>query len=152
MKKFLSKFNDMNRALILGAIIAVIIALIMLIPLFVANQPGWLIGVGIGSIIELVNIVLLYQGSKTVLKTFKPMMFLINYFFRMILFMAGFVLTAMLGFGLTGVMEPIAQFKYSLWGVLIAYTPTQFIIILAMIMNNKTPITITEKKEEKSND
>lgn len=149
MKKIFSKLNDMNRALILGAIVATFLCGIMLIPLFVANQPGWLIGVGIGSVIELINIVLLYKGSAFVLKTFKPMTFLIAYFFRMILFMMGFVLTAMLGFGLTGIMEPIAEFKYSLWGVLIAYTPTQFIIVIAMVVTHKTPITIAEKDEKK---
>ena len=46
-----------------AAIIALALCLLALIPLFVFGQPGWLIGVAIGSVIEIINLFLLFKGS-----------------------------------------------------------------------------------------
>lgn len=131
----MKKLNELQKLLIVSAIVAVALALIALLPLFLANQPGWLIGVGIGSAIEILNILLLYRGSDVVLRTFKTGRFLIYYFLRMTLFLAGLVLTAIFGFGLNGIIEPIAAFKNSIWGALIAYTPMQIVVIVIMASN-----------------
>ncbi len=149
MKKFFENLNDLKKMLLLGLVVGVFIALIMLLPLFIANQPGWLIGVAIGTAIELLNILLLYKGSDAALKSFKTSIFLIFYFLRMTLFIVGFLVAAIFSFGLIDVLNPVPFMAYSLWGVLIAYTPTQIIVIIVMIKNKKNVITISEKKEDK---
>lgn len=150
MKK-IEKLNDLKKMLLLGLAVGVVLALIMLIPLFVSNQPGWLIGVGIGTLIELFNIFLLYKGSEAALKSFKTSIFLLFYFLRMVLFIGGFLVTAMFSYGLTGHVMPVEVMAYSLWGVLIAYTPTQIVVIVVMVKSKKNIITISEKTDEKEN-
>lgn len=152
MKKYLESLSELKRMLILSAVIAVVLLLIMLAPLFAANQPGWLIGVAIGSAIEIINVFLLYKGSEYAMKSLKAGWFLIMYFLRMTLYLAGFVLTAFLGFGFlyggAQIIEPIPEFNYSIWGVLIAYTPAQIVVIISMLLRKKSPLTIAESSEE----
>ena len=151
MKKYLENFSELKRMLILSIVIALVVILIMLAPMFAANQPGWLIGAAIGSVIEIINVFLLYKGSEYAMKSLKAGWFLIMYFLRMTLYLAGFVLTAFLGFGfLYGGMqiEPIPEFNYSIWGVLIAYTPAQIVVIISMLLRKKSPLTIAETNEE----
>ena len=63
-----------------AAIIALALCLLALIPLFVFGQPGWLIGVAIGSVIEIINLFLLFKGSEVSLKTLKVTIYMLFYF------------------------------------------------------------------------
>lgn len=148
MKKFLAKLNELEKMLLLAACVAVVLAGLALIPLFVAHQPGWLIGVGIGSLIEVVNIFFLYKGSELAMKTFKTSLFLLLYFSRMVLFLVGLVLVAMFQFGFFGYVSPVWAFKNAIWGVLIGYTPMQIIVIAVMVRSKKNFITISENLHE----
>ena len=152
MKKVYDKLSEMQKMLFLSAFIAVILMLFALLPLFLANQPGWLIGIVIGSVIEIINIFLLYKASESALKTFKASIFLGLYFLRMLLYLAGFVVTAFLGFGFhwgSSSFEAIGAFNYSIWGVLIAYTPAQIVLVFVMVHNKKNPVTISEDNIDK---
>lgn len=152
MKKFLAKLNELQKMELLAAVVAVVLMLAALLPLFLANQPGWLIGVAIGSAIELVNIFLLYKGSELALKTFKTWLFLLMYFARMFLFLIGLVGIALLQFGFGTYVAPVEAFKHAIWGVLIGYTPVQLVVIIVMIKSKKNFVTISEnnqKEEEK---
>ncbi len=126
--------------ILLGVVIGFGLALIALIPLFL-GQPGWLIGVGIGTAIELLNIVLLYKGSDLITNSNKPFLFIFPYVLRMILYVSGFVLTAILGFGFMG-LAPVPAFAYSLFGVLIAYTPMTIIVIVVMYKSKSKPTEV----------
>ena len=140
----MKKLNELEKLELLGLIVGAALALLALIPYFVFNQIGWLVGVGIGTAIELLNIFLLYKGRERVLKEFKTSAFLLCYFGRLTLFIIGFALTGMLGFGLTVILEPIPAFINSIWGVLIAYTPMQIVIIVVMVKSKKGIISIAE--------
>ena len=148
MKKFLAKLNELQKMELLAAVVAVTLCLLALLPLFLANQPGWLIGVAIGSAIELINIFLLYKGSEIALKTFKTWKFLLLYFTRMFLFLVGLVLVAMFQFGFLTYVQPIAVFKNALWGVLIGYTPVQIVVIVVMLKSKKNFVTIAENNQK----
>lgn len=126
--------------LLLGVVIGFGFALIALIPLFF-GQPGWLIGIGIGTVIELVNIVLLYKGNDLITNANKPFLFILPYSLRMILYVAGFVVTAILGFGFMGI-EAVPAFAYSLFGVLIAYTPMTIIVVVVMNKSKSKPTEV----------
>ena len=101
------------------------------------NQPGWLIGVAIGSSIEVINIILLYKGSGEILKNEKPALFLAFYALRMLL-----VIGVILGLVLLQYKAKIAAFEYSFWGALIGYTPMQLIVVI---------VSIRHKDEKKIN-
>ena len=62
LEKF-RKLAELYKMLIVAGLVAAFLLLLSLIPLFVFNQPGWLIGVAIGSVIEITNIALLYICS-----------------------------------------------------------------------------------------
>ena len=104
-----------------AAIIALALCLLALIPLFVFGQPGWLIGVAIGSVIEIINLFLLFKGSEVSLKKLKVTMYMLFYFLRMVLFLAGILVTAIFSFGFTSILEPVPEMANSIWGVVIAY-------------------------------
>ena len=152
--KWFKNLGELYKMLILSGVVAVVLLLLSLIPLFVFSQPGWLIGVAIGSVIEVANITLLYKGSEFAAKKMKPALFLLAYFARMTLFALGFVLTALLGFGFkyggTVYVEVVPAFINSLWGVLIAYTPLQLVVIIVMLVNKKSPFNMSEGKEVKN--
>lgn len=148
MKEFIKKFNELQRMLLLAIFVAAVLCLLALIPLFVFNQPGWLIGVGIGSVIELINIFLLYKGSDISIHAMKAIRFLGFYFIRMFLFLAGFAVTALFSYGIKNVVEPISIFYNSLWGVLIAYVPMQIAVVFVMGRNKKTLISASEDTKD----
>lgn len=128
--------------IILAVFISVILLLISLIGVF-NNQPGWLFGILIGSLIEIINIVLLFKGSESSLKEEKSGFFVLAYFLRMVLFAGGIILCAVLQYFLK-----IEIFKYSLWGVLIGYSPTQLVVIIEMLRSGKNPSNIAQKDEQ----
>lgn len=148
MKNFLKNLSEVNKMLLLACLVSLGLMLLSLIPLFAFKQPGWLIGIAIGSAIEIFSIFLLYKGSEVALSTFKAWHFLLFYFTRMTLFLVGMVVAALLQFGF-GTFKPVPAFNYALWGVLIGYAPMQTIVISIMFAKKKSPLTISEKKEGK---
>lgn len=159
MKKFLSKLNELEKMLLLALFVGVILMLFSLIPLFVAKQAGWLIGVAIGTIVGIINIYLTYLGSEVALKTFKTYTFLLFYFLRAILVIASLVITAMFQFGFAvgkaTYVEPISAFNFSLWAFLIGYFPMKIVMIISMAKSKTNDVTISDnlhKKEEKKDD
>ncbi len=152
MKKFLAKLNELQKMELLATVVAVTLCLLALIPLFVFNQPGWLIGVAIGSAIELVNIFLLYKGSEITLQKLKTINFVVFYLLRMTLFVLGLLIVVVFQYGILNYITPVPAFKYALWGVLIGYTPVQIVVIVVMLKSKKNFVTIAEnnqKEEEK---
>ena len=152
MKKVLAKLTQLQKMLILSALVAVVLLLLSLIPTLILSQPGWIIGIAIGSVIEIFNIFLLYKGSELTIKGRKPIFFVLFYMVRMISFAIGFLLTAFLGFGFSYagnvLIEPVDAFVNSLWGVLIAYTPLQIVVIIVMFFSKDSPISFLKGKEE----
>ena len=149
MKEKISNLSELTKMLLLATLVALISLGIALIPLFTLNLPGWLIGIAMGSFIEIISIILLYKGSEIALSSFKAWHFLLFYFTRMTLFLAGMVVAALLQYGIAS-FAPVEVFKYALWGVLIGYAPMQIVVIAVMMFKKKSPLTISEKKE--SND
>lgn len=131
------------------------LCLLSLIPLFVFNQTGWLIGVSIGSTVGIINILLTYKGSEVGLKTYKTFYFMLFYFVRILLILLSFLLTALFQFGfIVGenvFFLPISAFDFSLWGDLIGVLPMQIVLVIVMMKEKKNPITISENlnKDEK---
>ena len=132
-----------------AAIIALALCLLALIPLFAFGQPGWLIGVAIGSVIEIINLFLLFKGSEVSLKKLKVTMYMLFYFLRMVLFLAGILITAIFSFGFTSLLEPVPEMANSIWGVVIAYAPMQVIVFVVMKLNHKNTVTIAEQDDKK---
>lgn len=150
MKTLINKLNEAQKMIVLASIVGIVFMLFALIPLFVAQQPGWLIGIAIGTAIEILNIFLLYKGSEYAMNKLKTSVFLSFYFLRMILFLAGFLVTALLAFGVKNYFDPIPAFQYSIWGVLIAYTPLQIIVIIVMVKSKKNVINIAENNKKEN--
>ena len=147
MKKFLTRFTELQGMMILGAIINTIICIAFLVVGILTGYYGWLYGALIGSFVELVSIFLLFKGSEVITKTFKFSLFLIFYFGRMVLFIAAFVICAWLQFGI-GPFAKVEAFDYSIWGCLIAISPLQLIVIIIMGVTHKNPMNLVEKAEE----
>lgn len=146
MKNGVKNLSELAKMLILAGIVAFSLALLAIIPLIIWGQTGWLIGVAIGSVIEIINIILLYKGSEFMIKKGKPAFFLLFYFGRMALFLTGFLVTAMLGFGFkiagNTYIPVVNAFVHSIWGVLIAYTPLQVVVIVVMLVSKKSELSI----------
>lgn len=129
MKQKLAKLSELQRMLLLAVLVSVVLIGLSFIGL-AFNQPGWLIGVSLGSLVEILSIVLLYKGSSEVLKEQKPGIFLLFYGLRMILFIGLIV-----GLVLLQYKANIEIFTNSFWGALIGYTPMQLIVIIVSIRN-----------------
>lgn len=148
MKEKFSKLSELSKMLIIASIIGAIAMLACLLPLIFANQPGWLIGVAIGTTVEIISLFLLYKGSEVALNKLKTWLFLVFYFSRMALFLASMVVTAILQFGFPYAnIAPVPAFNYALWGDIIGFAPMQIIILIVMAIKKKGPISISEKKE-----
>lgn len=154
MKKLLNKLNEMQTILVIGLMVSVFLCLICLLPLFLANQPGWLIGVAIGSVVGLFNVFMTYKGSEVALKTFKAYSFLFFYFTKIVLLLVSLVVCALFQFGFnygdTNYFAAIPAFNYSLYAVLIGYVPMQIVLIITMAKSKKSVLTISEnlKKDD----
>ena len=129
MKQKLASLSELQRMLLLAALVSVVLIGLSCIGL-AFNQPGWLIGVSLGSLVEILSIILLYKGSSEVLKEQKPGIFLLFYGLRMILFIGLIV-----GLVLLQYKANIEIFTNSFWGALIGYTPMQLIVIIVSIRN-----------------
>ena len=129
MKQKLASLSELQRMLLLATLVSVVLIGLSCIGL-AFNQPGWLIGVSLGSLVEILSIILLYKGSSEVLKEQKPGIFLLFYGLRMILFIGLIV-----GLVLLQYKANIEIFTNSFWGALIGYTPMQLIVIIVSIRN-----------------
>ena len=129
MKQKLASLSELQRMLLLAALVSIVLIGLSCIGL-PFNQPGWLIGVSLGSLVEILSIILLYKGSSEVLKEQKPGIFLLFYGLRMILFIGLIV-----GLVLLQYKANIEIFTNSFWGALIGYTPMQLIVIIVSIRN-----------------
>ena len=127
MKSKIQSLSELTKMLLLCLAVSIVFIGVSAVGLFF-NQPGWLIGVSIGCVIEAINIVLLYKGSGQVLRNEKPALFLVFYFLRTFL-----VIAAITGLILLEYKAQVPAFKYSFWGVLIGYTPIQIIVIVVTL-------------------
>jgi len=138
MKKFFKNLSEVKKMIFISFIVGIILCLIALFGVF-SGQPGWLIGVAIGSVIEMVNIYFLYKGSDMALKESRTPLFLLFYFGRMLLFAGGIILCVVMQYSLH-----IDAFKNSFWGVLIGYTPMQIIVVIVMAKTGKSPMNMRD--------
>ena len=127
MKEKIANLSELKKMLLLCALVSIVLIAGSSVGLFF-NQPGWIIGVSLGCIVEAISIVLLYKGSSQILKAEKPALFLLFYTLRMFLFVAVFLVLVLLD-----TQAQIEAFKYSFWGELIGYTPMQAIVVIVSL-------------------
>ena len=130
MKK-ITNLSELQKMLLLAGVVSIVLIGLSCIGL-AFNQPGWLIGVSIGSVVEIICIVLLYKGSSEILKNEKPGFFLFFYMLRMVLFVG-----TVLGLVLLQYKANIEVFNYSFWGALIGYTPMQAVVIVTTLLHSR---------------
>ncbi len=129
MKGKLTKLSELQASLLIAGAISVVLLLVSLAGLF-NNQPGWIIGVAIGTAVEFAFIWLMFVGSNATFKEQKAGLFLLTYFVRVILFVGSFAGLAVLQY-----VAKIEVFKNSCWGMLIAFAPSTFITIAIQVMH-----------------
>lgn len=134
MKSFIARLSELQKMLLLCLLISLVLIGGACVGLFF-DQPGWVIGVSVGCLVEFINIILLYKGSGQILKNEKPALFLVFYGLRMLL-----VIGAVLGLILLEYKANLVVFKYSFWGVLIGYTPIQIIVIFVSMKHKSNPL------------
>lgn len=142
MRKSFKNYNEVTKMLVVSTIVGIILSLLALIGL-AFGQPGWVIGVAIGSVIEIANIYFLYKGSDMCIKESKTPLFLLFYFARMILFAGGIIFCVVMQFSLHNEV-----FTNSFWGVLIGYTPMQIIVVVIMAKTGKTPLNMRDNEND----
>lgn len=124
MKHKITKLTELQIELLISVILFGIFALCALIGIFF-NRPGWLIGVGVGTVVELAYIYLVNVSSSLALKESKPGLYILSYFGRMILFIGAFATLVILQYRVK-----VEAFNCSAWGMLIAFFPSTFITIV----------------------
>lgn len=142
MKNYLKKCSDLKKMVLLASLIGTILILASIIGI-VYGQFGWIIGVSIGTLVELVNLVLLYKSSEIALKDSKMSLFLLLYFARMLLFVVGILLLVLLQYRFY-----VEIFNNSFWGFIIGISPMQIVVIVVMAKSGKTPMDIAKKDEK----
>ena len=141
MKKCWNKLSELKKMLFLAFLIGFVFILASIVgALF--GQWGWMIGVTLGTAIEMLNLFFLYKGSELALKSSKAGLFLLMYFARMILYAGGILILVLLQF-----TWKISIFDNSFWGYLIGITPMQLIVIIVMARTGKSPMDIAKKEE-----
>ena len=118
----------MLKTLLVAFLVGLGMFLISLIFTLIFNSIGWSIGIAIGVAIELFNIYLLYVGTYLIEKSKKPALSVLFYIARTLLVGIGVLICVILGYGIKGHFEPVSAFQYSLFGLLIGYTPLQIIV------------------------
>lgn len=126
MKNFWNGLNDLKKTLIISSLVTVILIAISVIGV-VLGQPGWMIGVAIGGVVQLINVVLHFKGAEFVLHQEKVGSFLFAFFARMVLVILALVLCVVLD-RIVG----LAAFKNSVFGVLIGLAPMEIILIFTL--------------------
>lgn len=142
MKNYLAKCSDLKKMVLLACLIGIVLTLASIAGA-VFGQFGWMIGVVIGTIVEVVNLFLLYKSSELALKETKSSLFLLLYFVRMILYVAGILVLVFLQY-----FWHISFFDNSFWGFIIGISPMQIVVIIVMARSKKGPLEIAEKKEK----
>lgn len=132
MKNFWNSLNELKKSLIISSLVTVALMLLSLIGL-IFGQIGWLIGVSVGGLIQLINITLHFKGADFILKKNKASLFLLLFFARMLLIVGAFVLCIVLER-----VVLIQAFKNSIFGVLIGITPTEIILMMTVKGNKAT--------------
>lgn len=128
----IAKLSELSKMLLIASLVSIVLIGLSFIG-FAYSQPGWLIGVVAGTGVELVNIILIYKGSEQILKHQKPVLFLLFYALRIVLFM-GLVLTLIL----LQYKAHLDLFVNSFWGALIAYTPMQIVVIVVTLLHKSS--------------
>lgn len=141
MKKCWSKLSDLKKMLVLACLIGFVFILASIAGA-VFGQWGWMIGVTIGTVIEMINLFFLYKGSEMALKSSKAALFLLMYFTRMVLYAGGILILVLLQFA-----WKVEAFNNAFWGYLIGITPMQLIVIIVMARSGKSPMDIAKKEE-----
>lgn len=151
MKKSLSKIPLLYRMIIVGIIVGIVLTLFSLIFL-IWDMWDWIVGVAIGSVIEIICVALLYLGSDLSLKDKGYAFFALFFALRMLLYAGGIIVSALLTY----------HFKIkaiNVFGVLIGYAPMQIVVIIASLKERfdltksiEKPIEKQDKKETKENE
>ena len=131
MKSRLGKLTELQATLVVAAIISAVLIALSTIGLFF-NQPGWFIGVFVGTLVELVNVILLYKGSENVLNQTRTATFLLYFSLRMLIVLGTFILFAFLDF-----KAHIPAFHNAIWGELIGLGPMEIVVTLVASLSNK---------------
>lgn len=143
MKNYLSKCSDLKKMILLASVIGLVLILASIAGA-VFGQFGWMVGVALGTVVEIINLFLLFKSSEIALKETKSSLFLLLYFVRMLLYVAGILVLVLLQF-----FWHISFFDNSFWGFIIGISPMQIVVIIVMAKSGKGPLEIAEKKEEK---
>ena len=128
MNKGSVKLNEFQASLVITGVVTFLLAIVGLV-FAILGQPGWLIGIGVGAVVDFVYLWLMSVGSTLALKESKTGLFLVTYFLRMVVFIGFFALLVVLQYVLH-----IEVFKNSCWGMLIAFVPVTFITIAVQLM------------------
>ena len=136
MKNFLNKLSTFCRLEFYALLVGVVVCAFSCIGL-IWSKPGWLIGGAIGTGLVIINIFLIFKGSGKSLQTGRALFFLICFFLRYILFIGLAVLLAYLQF-----TKHVDAFEYSVFGLLIGYTPLTIVICVTMSREERNPMNI----------
>jgi len=128
MKKRFSKLNEYQASLLIAGVVSVLLLIVGAV-FAILGQPGWIIGVAVGSAVDFLYIWLMHVGSGLALKESKAGLFLLTYFARIVAFIGLFALLVVLQYVLH-----IEVFNNSCWGMLIAFVPATFITIATQLM------------------
>ena len=131
MKAKLTKLSELQASLLIAGVISIILLLVSLIGLF-NNQPGWTLGVVIGTLVEFLFIWLMSVGSGLALKEQKVGLYLLTHFARVVVFVGTFAVLVVLQY-----IVKVEIFYYSCWGMLIAFAPSTFITIAIQLMHKE---------------
>jgi len=140
MKNKIAQLSTLKKLLLLAAVVGVVLSLLALIGL-IWNQPGWVIGIAAGTIVEMINIALLFKGSSLALKETKASLFLLCYFTRIVLFIGVCVLLVASQFA-----WKVPAFTNSVFGLLIGITPLTIVVCVVMVKSDKNAMNIGELK------
>lgn len=133
MNKRLTKLSELQATLLVLGIVGMVLLAVSSIG-FIFKQPGWMIGVAIGTLATLVNAILIDIGSTATLRDEKTGIYLLAYFLRMIIFVGLFAMLAFFDFKLK-----FGAFKNSCWGMFIGFIPSTFVTIIVQLKHESKP-------------
>ena len=133
MNRRLTELSELQATLLILGIVGAILLALSSIGFFF-NQPGWMIGVAIGTLATLVNAILVDIGSTATLRDEKTGIYLLAYFLRMIIFVGLFAMLAFFDFKLK-----FGAFKNSCWGMFIGFIPSTFVTIIVQLKHESKP-------------
>ena len=131
MKKKLTKLTELKASFLIAGTISAILLMASVVGLFF-KQPGWMIGVVIGTGVEFLFIWLVHVGATLTLKENKTGLFFLTYGLRVISFVGLFALLVILQY-----IVKVEVFFNSCWGMLIAFAPGTFITIATQLMHKE---------------